>query len=45
MKKKSELVIQSISYVHDPCAAQKWFEIYIDIVKKQLLENVKKQLD
>ncbi|WP_017754228.1 hypothetical protein [Calidifontibacillus oryziterrae] len=45
MTKKSELIIQSISYVHDPYAAQKWFEIYVEMVKRQLLEYVKKELD
>ncbi|MED4354319.1 hypothetical protein P9265_18670 [Schinkia azotoformans] len=45
MSKQKEITIHSISYVHDPDGAKKWFEIYIDIVKKQLLENVKKQLD
>ncbi|WP_175428325.1 hypothetical protein [Bacillus solimangrovi] len=39
MKRKREITLESISYVHDPEAAKKWFEIYIEIVKKQLLKQ------
>lgn len=40
MKKKkiTELTIQSVSCVHDPEAARKWMEIYVDLSKQELLK-------
>ncbi|MBN6187952.1 hypothetical protein JQN58_13830 [Aneurinibacillus sp. BA2021] len=34
--------VRSVSYVHDPEAAQKWFEIYIDLIKQTLLKQADK---
>lgn len=42
---KKELTIETISYVNEPEAAQKWFEIYVDIVKKALLKEASKKND
>ncbi|MGG3522036.1 hypothetical protein ABES33_19455 [Bacillus pseudomycoides] len=42
MKKKKEIKITSVSYVHDPESAQKWFEAYIEIVEKELDKAIKK---
>ncbi|MCX2829458.1 hypothetical protein RGU76_17655 [Bacillus pseudomycoides] len=42
MKKKKEIKIISVSYIHDPESAQKWFEAYIEIVKKELTKAVEK---
>ncbi|WP_274605603.1 hypothetical protein [Bacillus cereus group sp. N34] len=42
MKKKKEITIISISYVHDPEAANRWFEAYIEIIKKELTKAVEK---
>lgn len=41
--KEKEIVIESISYIHDPNAAKEWFDIYLDIVKKALVKEVAKQ--
>lgn len=41
--KEKEIVIESISYVHDPDAAKEWFEVYLEIVKKALIKEVEKQ--
>ncbi|WP_179295552.1 hypothetical protein [Bacillus sp. FJAT-45350] len=47
MKKhqKKEITIETISYVHDPDAAKQWFETYMEIVKKELLEQISKDKD
>ncbi|MGV3288335.1 hypothetical protein ACE2AI_13080 [Bacillus wiedmannii] len=42
MKKKKEITITSISYVHDPESAKRWFEAYIEIVKKELTKALEK---
>lgn len=39
MSKDKEFKLESISYVHDPDAAKKWFEIYIELIKSQLLKE------
>lgn len=44
-KVKKEITIESISYVNDPEAAQKWFEIYIEIVKKALIKELSQNKD
>lgn len=44
-REKKELTIESISYIHDPDSAQEWFEIYLDIVKKELLKQAEKEKD
>ncbi|UTW70214.1 hypothetical protein KHA80_06235 [Anaerobacillus sp. HL2] len=41
--KEKEIVIESISYVHDPDAAKEWFNVYLEIVKKALINEVAKQ--
>jgi hypothetical protein len=43
-KKIMNLKMGSISYVHDPEAAQQWFEIYIEVLKQELLKTASKQL-
>ncbi|WP_260857079.1 hypothetical protein [Bacillus thuringiensis] len=42
MKKQKEITITSVSYVHDPESAQKWFEAYVEIVKQELMKAVEK---
>ncbi|MED0903994.1 hypothetical protein ACFVV6_22725 [Bacillus mycoides] len=42
MKKQKEITITSVSYVHDPESAKRWFEAYIEIVKKELTKAVEK---
>ncbi|MED2784816.1 hypothetical protein P4257_22535 [Bacillus thuringiensis] len=42
MKKQKRFTITSVSYVHDPESAQKWFEAYIEIVEKELAKAIKK---
>ena len=44
-KKDHDITIESISYVNDPEAAQKRFEVYIEIVKKALIKEVSKNND
>jgi hypothetical protein len=34
--------VQSIKYVYDPEAAEKWFEIWVDLVLEELLKSVNK---
>ncbi|AEH49134.1 MULTISPECIES: hypothetical protein [Parageobacillus] len=38
MKKKKCQVV-SIQYVHDPEAANKWMELYMEMVKKSILNG------
>ncbi|MFD0620361.1 hypothetical protein ACFQZR_23120 [Paenibacillus sp. GCM10027629] len=33
----TELQISSISHIHDPLAARKWMELYVTLLKKQLI--------
>ena len=33
----TELQITSISQIHDPLAARKWMELYVNLLKKQLI--------
>ncbi|MGE7871716.1 hypothetical protein [Bacillus paramycoides] len=42
MKKQKKITITSVSYVHDPESAQKWFEAYIEIVEKELIKVINK---
>ncbi|MGE7868013.1 MULTISPECIES: hypothetical protein [Bacillus cereus group] len=42
MKKQKKITITSVSYVHDPESAQKWFEAYVKIVEKELVKVIKK---
>ncbi|WP_197069762.1 hypothetical protein [Paenibacillus sp. FSL R5-0345] len=35
----TELQISSITHIHDPLAARKWMELYINLLKKQLIAN------
>ena len=42
---KTEPSIHSVSYVHDPEAAEKWFAIYVELIKKKLLELVSSDVD
>lgn len=37
--KQPSLKITTISYVHDPDAAKKWFELYRDILMDQLMDK------
>jgi hypothetical protein len=41
---KQEVKIRSIQYVHDPEAAQKWFQIWVDIVREELLRSVNRSI-
>ncbi|SEB93461.1 hypothetical protein [Paenibacillus sp. GP183] len=38
--KQQELKIASVSFVHDPEAAKKWFEIYVESIKEQLINEL-----
>ncbi|WP_439033545.1 hypothetical protein ABEV81_03030 [Bacillus paranthracis] len=42
MKKQKKITITSVSYVHDPESARKWFEAYIEIVEKELIKVINK---
>ncbi|MGE6313701.1 hypothetical protein ACQKD6_25205 [Bacillus cereus] len=42
MKKQKKIKITSVSYVHDPESAQKWFEAYVEIVEKELFKVIQK---
>ncbi|MGY3372937.1 hypothetical protein [Bacillus toyonensis] len=42
MKKQKKITITSVSYVHEPESAQKWFEAYIEIVEKELIKVINK---
>ncbi|SFQ82011.1 hypothetical protein SAMN04487920_106174 [Bacillus mycoides] len=42
MNKQKKIIITSVSYVHDPESAQKWFEAYIKIVEKELVKEINK---
>lgn len=44
-KTQKKPVLYSISYIHDPDAAQKWFDIYIEMVKQELLKRNQKEMD
>lgn len=35
--RSTELQITSISQIHDPNAARKWMELYVDLLKRQLI--------
>ncbi|CEG31050.1 MULTISPECIES: hypothetical protein [Peribacillus] len=37
--KQSKSRITSIQYVHDPAAAKGWMELFMEITKKQFLDN------
>lgn len=47
-RKKSrttELQISSISQIHDPDATRKWMDLYVNLLKKQLIaENASSNL-
>ncbi|WP_170110138.1 hypothetical protein [Peribacillus acanthi] len=45
MKEKKTLTIKSISYVHDPEAAKKWFELYVNLVTEKLIQERFKSVD
>ena len=36
-QRTTELQISSISHVHDPHAARKWMELYVNLLKKQII--------
>lgn len=40
LQNKKDIQVTSVSYVHDPEAATKWFEVYVEILKKQLIKSV-----
>ncbi|GIP43204.1 hypothetical protein J45TS6_16630 [Paenibacillus sp. J45TS6] len=35
----TELQISSISHIHDPLSARKWMELYVTLLKKQLISE------
>lgn len=41
-KKINQLTVGSIRYVYDEQAAWKWFDAYVEIVKKNLITNTSK---
>ncbi|MFD1738346.1 hypothetical protein ACFSCX_17625 [Bacillus salitolerans] len=43
--KNKKLTIKSISYVHDPEAAKKWFDLYLNLVKEKLIQESSKSVD
>lgn len=42
---KKEIELESISYVHDPEAAKKWFELYIDLIKQEIIKQKQQKSD
>lgn len=38
---RQQLDIRSRSYEHDPTSNERWFEIWVKIAKKELLEHYK----
>jgi hypothetical protein len=38
-KRKSTFTINSINYVHNPTAAEKWFSIYLDMIKNEMTKQ------
>lgn len=34
------MFVKSISYVHDPEAAQKWFEIFVELIQEEILRDL-----
>ncbi|ASZ15878.1 MULTISPECIES: hypothetical protein [Bacillus cereus group] len=42
MKEMKKLTLGSVQYVHDPEAAQKWFDLYIECVKEKMLQKTSK---
>ena len=45
MKEMKKLTLGSVQYVHDPEAAQKWFDLYIECVKEKVLKETSKMMD
>ncbi|MGG3546247.1 MULTISPECIES: hypothetical protein [Bacillus cereus group] len=41
-KEVKELQLGSIQYVHNPQAAEKWFDLYMECVKEKLLQETSK---
>jgi hypothetical protein len=35
-EKKQKLKIASINYIHDPDAAEKWFNLYVQLIKEKI---------
>ncbi|GED32363.1 hypothetical protein P9G84_19065 [Brevibacillus centrosporus] len=44
-KEKQKLKITSISFVHDPDAAKKWFNIFVEIVADHMLEKASNEYE
>jgi len=42
MKEMKKLTLGSVQYVHDPEAAQKWFDLYVECVKEKVLKETSK---
>ncbi|WP_200894645.1 hypothetical protein [Bacillus alveayuensis] len=38
-KSKKRCQVVSVQYVHDPEAAKEWMELYVEIVKKRVLNE------
>jgi hypothetical protein len=38
-----KIKIQEVKYVHDPEAAKKWFQLYLELLKEQLLSQKTKE--
>ncbi|QOY36644.1 hypothetical protein AWH56_002930 [Anaerobacillus isosaccharinicus] len=40
---KEQFVIRSREYEHEPTSHEKWFEIWINIAKKELLDHFQQE--
>ncbi|MEK5021642.1 hypothetical protein MHI50_22070 [Bacillus sp. FSL K6-0277] len=39
MTKQKKLQLRSISYIHDPHAAEKWFQLYVELLVEVMKQN------
>ncbi|WP_369902419.1 hypothetical protein [Bacillus manliponensis] len=44
-QKQLQLQLRSISYIHDPDAAKKWFEVYVELLVEVIKQNDSKDKD
>ncbi|WP_176717325.1 hypothetical protein [Vulcanibacillus modesticaldus] len=44
-KKVNDLSVNSVSYVNDPDAARKWFDIILEILKEEFEKEASKKMD
>ncbi|MDR7319674.1 hypothetical protein [Brevibacillus nitrificans] len=43
MRKGRKLHVESVSFVHDPEAAEKWFQLLVEMLKERLVLHASKQ--